>query len=521
MDNELPKPIRVVAYIRKSSEDNEDGEATKQQNSLEYQRQFVKDAINKYELKLIRPNFEDDKTGYQAFVRDGENGFNAMLEYLREHRNEVDGIVCTEISRLARNFGDGGLLLWYMQDGIIKRIFTYSKVFTNSSTDQMMVAIEFAMSKKSSDDGSDRTKQGMKSKAHVMKHPARPAILGYKGDGRRGARKWLIDEVTGHLVQQVFEQFSTSKFTFDEIADYAYGIGSRSTDRKSSSGRISANTWRNRLTDKQYTGVFEHEGERIAGAYEPLITLELFYQVQQVISKHEHPKENHIEYAYSDKLIKCGLCGNWLSGTNKSGITYYRCGKKKLPCKGINPWPYLLEDELEDIFVKAFEQFELDQEGWEAARAYVVELNQPQRIDINRQIIVLNGQIAAEEKMQIDLGRKFTEGEFVKSEYDLLRKDSQQRIALLRSTIVRCENLAHELDELMDQFLDSIKHITKRLRIALPVNKREMVSIFCENIVWDGKKLRWDWKKSYYIFINQPENSTMLSVWDFIRTLNL
>ncbi len=45
---------RFVAYIRKSSEDNEQGEANKQLNSLEYQRKFVDEALKQYNLKLIQ-----------------------------------------------------------------------------------------------------------------------------------------------------------------------------------------------------------------------------------------------------------------------------------------------------------------------------------------------------------------------------------------------------------------------------------------------------------------------------------
>ena len=188
-DKPEPEYKRVVAYIRKSSEDNKDGEATKQINSLEYQHTFVSKAIKDYGLQLVCEPFEDDKSGYEAFQRDG---FRDMLDYLKANANEVDGIICTEISRLARNFADGGMVLWYMQSGIIKRIYTPTKIFTNSSSDQLMVAIEFAMSKKSSDEGSYRTIEGMASKARTMKHPARPAILGYKGEGPKGARKMCI-----------------------------------------------------------------------------------------------------------------------------------------------------------------------------------------------------------------------------------------------------------------------------------------------------------------------------------------
>ena len=195
---------RVVAYIRKSSEDNSQGEAHKQLNSIEYQKQFIKEAVVKYDLKPVLKVFEDDKTGYEAYVREG---FEAMLDFLEENKGKIDGIICTEISRLARNFGDGGKILWYLQSGLIKRIYTPSKVFTNSSADQLMVAIEFAMSKKSSDDTGYRTKEGMRSKAKLMRHPSRPAILGYKTEGQVGQKKWIIDPMFDSELFTIFDLY--------------------------------------------------------------------------------------------------------------------------------------------------------------------------------------------------------------------------------------------------------------------------------------------------------------------------
>jgi len=505
-----PEYKQVVAYIRKSSEDNEQGEAHKQLNSIEYQRQFVKDASQKYDLKGPIRIFEDDKTGYEAFVREG---FEEMLVYLKDHKDNIDGIICTEISRLARNFADGGMILWYMQSGIIKRIYTPSKIFSNSSSDQLMVAIEFAMSKKSSDDTGYRTKEGMRNKVRTMKHPARPAILGYITRGPVGRKEWIIDPVKGPLVKIVFEQFATGKFTFDQIADYAYNIGLKTNKKSNLHGKISKNTWRNRLTDIQYTGIFYEEGERIAGEYEPLINTELFYSVQTIISDHHHPKETHLDYAYS-RIVHCGLCNGMLSGTHKKGITYYRCGKRKLPCKNIDRITYIPEKKLEDKLMSAFEKIEIDEDAWKASREYVAEINQPHKIDIKKQVRALGEQVTAEEKLQIKIGRKFSLGELDRNEHDRLLKDSQLKIASLRNTIVKSEHIVDELDALMYQFLDNIKYVTKRLRLALPENKREMVSIFCENLVWKDNKLHWDWKKPYFFLVKQPAGSNMLPLKD-------
>ena len=44
-----------------------------------------------------------------------------------------------------------------------------------------------------------------------------------------------------------------------------------------------------------------------------------------------------------------------------------------------------------------------------------------------------------------------------------------------------------------------------------------MVNIFCENLIWDEEKVRWDWKKPYYILANQPKNSRLLLLIDRFR----
>jgi len=497
-------PKLVVAYIRKSSEDNARGEANKQLNSIEYQQQFAEEAKKKYGVTVVQ-TYQDDKTGYDAFIRPD---FKRMLDFLKDKNGEIDGIVCTEVSRLARNFADGGMILWYLQNGTIKHIYTPSKVFTNSSSDQMMVAIELAMSKKSSDDTGYRTKEGMKTKALIIKHPARPAILGYYTEGQTGRKLWIIDPNTGPKVRQVFEQFATGQYTLQEIADYAYNIGLRSNTKNSTNGKLSKNTWHNRLRDAQYTGVFQHGDDRIVGEYEPLISPELFYAVQNVLSGNSHPKEAHLDYAYSG-IVKCGLCGRMLSGTTQKGITYYRCDKRQEPCKSMQI-EYVTEKKLEQQLLEELRRIEIDEKTWAICKDYIQELNQPENIKIKQQIRELGEQVSYEERIQLEIGRKYSYDNLSKTEHERLMNDSYQKVVSLKKTIAKCENISHELDNLMNGFIDRVKYVTQRLTGALPTNKRELVSIFCENLVWKDGKAHWDWRKPYYILAKQSKSSNVL-----------
>lgn len=209
-------------------------------------------------------------------------------------------------------------------------------------------------------------------------------------------------------------------------------------------------------------------------------------------------------------MIKCGLCGQYLSETHKKGITYYRCDKRNLSCKNIKRAHYPTESEIEDQLMTFFEGFEINQEGWEKAKEYVVEQNQPQKINLNKQIRQLEGELSAEKEMQIKIGRRFSKKEISKSDYDTLIKGSCRREASLIKTIVKCEDIARELDKLMDNFLENIKYVTKRLKIALPENKRELVSIFCENFIWKDGKPGWEWKKPYYFWIKNAKSLSVL-----------
>ena len=110
-----------------------------------------------------------------------------------------------------------------------------------------------------------------------------------------------------------------------------------------------------------------------------------------------------------------------------------------------------------------------------------------------------------------------TAGDFNKIEYDRLMAHSNGELSRLRNTIIKSENIVHELESLMEKFLDNVKFVTKRLHMALPENKREIVDIFCENLLWKDGKLEWTWKKPYYFLSNRRKSSTVLPRWDSTR----
>ena len=520
MNNADTKKIKVLAYLRKSTEDNKEGEARRQKNSIEYQREVVKEIAERNNLEIVR-YFEDSKTGYKAFQREG---FDKMLEFFREQKHEgvVKGIVCSEHNRLARNFGDGGLLLWYLQDGLINTIYTHDKIFTNSASDQMMLAINFAMSKHSSDETSWRTKRTWSHRAHTEGQPPNQHLAGYKYTGEKGKRFWTVDKKNAPIVKEMFERFATGEYTVSEIFDYAVSEGL--TSPKSKKTYDSEKSIRGLLKKKEYTGIFMYEGEEIKGKYPPLISSELFYKVQEVLSGTAHPKtQGKNEYAYTG-LVKCGVCGGNMSGTIRKGITYYRCLHRYEPCKsnkGQRP-SYLRETLIDEEITELLLKIQVSDKQFNKLIPYVSDFFEDEKSKYRYEIIQLKGKLT-EAQRNLDFYNKelFTIKRVPEKERDKdwlmdkeglegLRENAHQEKEMYERQISKAENLKDTVPTLMFNFLKGIKIVGSRFKTASPSNKRQIVDTLCANFKWNGKELSWEWKKPYHLLTNSNEKGRWL-----------
>ena len=521
MENNNPqKKQRVYAYLRKSTEDNAEGETRKQKNSLDNQRRVVDEIAEKNNLKIV-DYFSDSATGYKAYIRDD---FNKMIELFREQGKggDIKGIVCSEHNRLARNFGDGGLILWFLQDGLIKNIYTHDKIFTDSASDQMMLAINFAMAKLSSDETSFRSKLTHKKIARSGQPPSRH-IPGYKYKGEEGARYWVVDHKNAEIVQDMFERLASGKYSISEIFKYATAKGLVSS--KTKKPYASEKPVRDLFRRTEYIGIFEYEGEEYAGKYPTFIEEDLFYKVQEVLSGTSHPKSKDTgEYAYSKGLIRCAVCGGPMSGCVAKGSVYYRCSNRYEPChsnKDIRP-KYLKETLVDRVVSEAFKKIEISKEKQKDLQLKMSDWFEDEKSGFRSELIVLRGQLSrAEEKFELRAQEHADIKAQPKSERDddweidlegarKLRNSAHAKVQNLNAVIKIQEEILESLPDKMLGLLKNIQEVGKRFEVASPSNKRSIMETLCANLKWDGKKLSWDWKEPYHILTNSKEKGNWL-----------
>ena len=304
--------------------------------SLESQEKELREFAKQSGYKVVKV-FKENQSAYKT----GRPQFQEMMQMFED--GKADSILVCVLSRISRNTWDGGKVIYYLDEGLIKRIITPKKVYQDSGEDKFILSIELAMAKKSSDDTSNFVCRDIKAKADRGEFPGN-APLGYLNIDKEGriagvkfdAHKQLmleemerplkrieIDPVMGELVKSVFYEAAKGIHTLNELCELAYKIGVRAPR---SGKKIVKATLQRILTNPFYCGKYIWENKLYSDdvKHDTLINEQLFDQVQAALGKKTFKKKEKETYKFSS-LMACSECGSTISSQVQKGIRYYHC----------------------------------------------------------------------------------------------------------------------------------------------------------------------------------------------------
>ena len=317
-----------VLYARVSSKEQE-----KDGFSIPAQQKLLRLYATENDISVVR-EFTDVETA----KRSGRSGFGEMLWYLR-HNATCRTILVEKTDRLYRNIKD-----WVIVDDLgIEVHFVKEGVVLSSdsrSSEKFVHGIKVLMAKNYIDNLSEETRKGMLEKAEQGLWPSF-APLGYLNSDRT----IVPDPVIAPIIRNLFEWYATGEYSLADVTKMAKRAGM--VFRKSGN-LVPKATVQKILHNRIYTGDFDFGGKTYRGRYEPIVSHDLWQQVQQVFRGRRRQKQRH-DFAFSG-LITCGHCGCSLVGELKKGrYLYYHCTGNKGKCVE----PYVREEVLEAEFTKA------------------------------------------------------------------------------------------------------------------------------------------------------------------------
>ncbi len=353
---------RVRLYARVSSKDQE-----KEGFSIPAQLKLLREYAATQGLTVA-----EEYVDVETAKRTGRVSFGKMVDDLRTSPG-TRIVLVEKTDRLYRNLKD-----WVTLDGLDVEVHLVKEGVVLSresrSSEKFMHGIKVLMAKNYIDNLSEETRKGMTEKAQQGLWPSF-APIGYRNVmGANGRRMIAPDPHTAPIIVRLFEWYATGTMSLKELTRKAREEG---LSFRKSGDPVPRSTIHTILRKRLYMGEVDWDGHIYPGAHEPLVSRDLWEQVQAVLegrhaTRHRRAKRN---FAFS-RLITCGHCGCAVVGEiKKRRYVYYHCTGYKGKC----PEPYVREEVLEQQFSKLLGRLTFDAEVLDWVREALVRSHEDEQ----------------------------------------------------------------------------------------------------------------------------------------------
>lgn len=343
--------IRYFLYARKSSE-AEDRQIQSITDQLDRMKQVA--AEQGHEIVEV---FSESVSAKESGKR---SKFEEMME--RIENGEADGILSWQFNRISRNPLDTGRVQYFLQRGVIKSIITIDREYLPEDN-ALLLSVEGGVATQFIADLRRNTVRGITAKLEKGGFPGL-APVGYLNDQ---VEKTIVkDPERFEIVRMMWDKMLTGCCSPPQILDIANNEwGFRTKKHKKSGGKELSRSGIYRIFNNPfYMGQILYDGKLYQGKHEPMITIEEFERVQQLLGMEGKAKPQKHRFSFTG-LIRCGECGCSITALKKvkaikstgeiREYIYYYCtqNKKDVECSqhgGIRE--ETLEAQIEEILTK-------------------------------------------------------------------------------------------------------------------------------------------------------------------------
>ena len=454
---------------------------------------------------LVNKVFQDEGKSAKTTQREE---FQKMLRYCLDPANTVGFIVVHDLSRFSRNVNDQNLVrAQLLTSGIALR--SVSEPIDETSTGNFMTTMFGAAHQLDNERRSERTKLGMLAAAAEGRWPFK-APLGYLNlVGSRKGPNIVPDEKAADLIKRAFELFATGLHSQAEVLRTVTNQGLQTAKGKS----LSPQTFQKILENPIYAGwvAIPEWGTLERGIFEPIVTQQLFDQVQDVLSG-KRPSLTGYQKSRPDfplrLFVRCGVCdtpltGSWSSnGKQSKKYAYYRCRKN---CKGVKATP----DDLHALFLEWLQRLVPERGSLEEIKNTIRTVWKERQGDAEALRSVLLRKLSQAEARKTTLVNRYLDGDVDKATYTEHVVRLTAEIEEVRAEIRNTDFEHMELEGVL-AFADRLITRPTRLWVESSLEQRQRLqkTLFPTGVTFDGDGFGTDSRPLFFNLIEPDPNDS-------------
>ena len=311
-----------MIYVRVSTKEQVD-----EGNSLSTQEKICRDycssARNDYEIvEIFREQGESAKTVDRTELQ-------KLLKYCADKKNGIKAVIIYKLDRLSRNTDDySQLRLLLKRYGV--EIKSTSEHFENTPVGRFMENTMANISQFDNDIRAERCAGGMRDAMRDGRY-VWMATVGYKNVQVAGRATIAQDEIMAPLILKTFQLVALNTYPTEEVRRMMTKEGLLNKKGKP----FTKGYFYKMLTNELFAGWIVKFGEKHKGHFEPIISEDLFNQVQRILKSRGRKCSAYLTDNPAFPLRKfvkndAGkvLTGSWSSGRYKK-YPFYRFGNDK------------------------------------------------------------------------------------------------------------------------------------------------------------------------------------------------
>jgi site-specific DNA recombinase len=469
---------RAILYIRVSTDEQTNGysPADQEERLIKYCERNDIDIIKIYHEDESARNFEDRPE------------WQNILSFIKQHKNLVDIILFAKWDRFSRNVAEAYVTIRELAKYNVEPQAMEQPLDFSIPEQKLMLAIYLAAPEVDNDRRALNTFNGMR-KGRKEGRWLGNALKGYKNARDEQNKPIMILEggLMETLTRKAFTDFATGLYTIEELRRKLNKEGFK----------CARSCFNDLLKNKNYLGkifipAYKDEPEQwITGKHEPLVSEEIFYQVQDILKGRK--KAFPVKYsAQVNELplrgfLTCPQCGKNLTGSASKGRSnkyyYYHCLKG---CKERQRADYLNE-----ILNNILSSFKMNQESMYLFAEILKQQTKNNNKENKVQIKKINEELDKQTMRLQNARTLMLDGEISAKEYKEMKIDIEEQIGTLNrqklQLISNDENIAEHLD-----FCIALLSNLNGIYNVADIHTKQLIigSIFPEKLIFENSKYR-------------------------------